>query len=98
MRDDGAGTGSMAPSAGGPESFWVRQPIAGGEHRLDDDECRRMFELATYVNSVEESKALNKRQGPFIVISASGMLTGGRVLHHFKRVAPDPVSNMQDRG
>ena len=32
--------------------------------------------------TVEESKAINERRGPFIVISASGMATGGRVLHH----------------
>jgi metallo-beta-lactamase family protein len=37
----------------------------------------------------EESKRLNNMQGPRIIISASGMLTGGRVLHHAMRVLPD---------
>jgi len=32
--------------------------------------------------SVEESKAINERRGPFLIVSASGMATGGRVLHH----------------
>jgi len=40
--------------------------------------------------SVEESKALNELKGPRIIISSSGMLTGGRVLHHLARLLPDP--------
>src|SRR6266852_1636058 len=43
-----------------------------------------------FVNSVAESKQLNGLQGPAIVISASGMATGGRVLHHLKHRLPDP--------
>lgn len=39
--------------------------------------------------SVEESKAINDVSGPHIIISASGMATGGRVLHHLKRLLPD---------
>lgn len=37
-----------------------------------------------YVRSVEESKSLNEKQGPFMIISASGMAEAGRVLHHLK--------------
>jgi len=40
--------------------------------------------------SVEESKELNNIPGPKVLISSSGMLSGGRVLHHLKRLAPDP--------
>lgn len=54
------------------------------EHRLSLDACRVMCETATYVNSAEESRALNRRRGPMIIISASGMASGGRILHHFK--------------
>ena len=39
--------------------------------------------------SVEDSKRLNQLPGPRIIISASGMLTSGRVLHHLKRLLPD---------
>jgi metallo-beta-lactamase family protein len=41
-------------------------------------------------SSREESKVLNNLKGPRIIISASGMLTGGRVLHHAMRILPDP--------
>lgn len=59
-------------------------------HRLKPDQCRAMCNAATIVNSVEESKALNRRQMPMVIIAASGMATGGRVLHHLKAFAPDP--------
>ena len=60
-----------------------------GEHRLTPAQCDAMCAVAKIVNSVEESKALNARQGPMIVISASGMATGGRVVHHLKAFAPE---------
>ena len=66
---------------GHPEDFEgdMREPLAvlqeGG------------FRLA---RSPEESKALNDLRGPALIISAAGMVTGGRVLHHLKRRLPDP--------
>lgn len=59
------------------------------EHRLSDQECNGMFEVAKMVRTVEESRALNDIRFPSIIISASGMATGGRVLHHLRRLAPD---------
>jgi metallo-beta-lactamase family protein len=44
----------------------------------------------TYVRSVQESQALNNKQGPMMVISASGMMEGGRVLHHLKNNIENP--------
>jgi metallo-beta-lactamase family protein len=52
------------------------------EHRIDSAEFHDMYNIAHLVNSVEESKALNERHGPMIIVAASGMMTGGRVLHH----------------
>jgi metallo-beta-lactamase family protein len=42
------------------------------------------FDRLTYVRSVEESKALNDRRDPMVIISASGMAETGRILHHLK--------------
>ena len=50
------------------------------------------FEMLTYVRSVEESKALNFRKEPMIIISASGMMEVGRVLHHLKNNVNDENS------
>ncbi|RUV67028.1 MAG: MBL fold metallo-hydrolase [Mesorhizobium sp.] len=60
------------------------------EHHVSLDECRAMYSIATLVRSVEDSKALNLRRGPMIIVSASGMLTGGRVLHHLQAFGTDP--------
>lgn len=42
------------------------------------------FDLLTYTRSVDQSKALNFREDPIIIISASGMAEAGRILHHLK--------------
>jgi metallo-beta-lactamase family protein len=52
------------------------------------------FDSLTYIRSVEESKALNDRKDPMIIISASGMLEVGRVLHHLRHNIDDPKSTL----
>ncbi len=42
-----------------------------------------------YHRTVDESRALNMMRGPRIIVSSSGMMTGGRVLHHLKRLLPN---------
>ncbi len=59
-------------------------------HRLSGADMDAMRSMTRLVNTVEESKALNRRKGPMIIVSASGMATGGRVLHHLIAFAPDP--------
>ena len=59
------------------------------EHRLTAEQCEATFGAVRIINSVEESEALNRKTGPMVIISASGMATGGRVVHHIKAFAPD---------
>ena len=61
-----------------------------GEHRLSAGECAAMSRVVHNVREAEESKALDRNAMPKVIISASGMATGGRVLHHLKFFAPDP--------
>jgi metallo-beta-lactamase family protein len=60
-----------------------------GEHRLTAEECEEACGIATYTRDVEASKQIDRDSMPKIVISASGMVTGGRILHHLKHYAPD---------
>lgn len=52
------------------------------EHRLDAREVRALTHSATMITTPDESKALARRHGPMVILAASGMATGGRVLHH----------------
>lgn len=56
---------------------------------LSADECAADCAVAKHVTTVEESKRLVAKTEPSVIISASGMATGGRVLHHLKSLAPD---------
>ncbi|MBT3983380.1 MAG: MBL fold metallo-hydrolase [Bacteriovoracaceae bacterium] len=62
------------------------------EHKLSigEDELKGPLCPTKYheINSTQASKELIQRDGPFIVLSAAGMLTGGRVLHHLKKRLP----------
>jgi metallo-beta-lactamase family protein len=61
-----------------------------GEHRLPAAECEAMSRTSRIISSVLESKWLNSRPGPMVILAGSGMATGGRVVHHLKAFAPDP--------
>ncbi|WP_300392770.1 MBL fold metallo-hydrolase [Henriciella sp.] len=59
-------------------------------HKLSQAEARAACGVADYVHNGDESRKLDNDDTPKIIISASGMATGGRVLHHLKAYAPDP--------
>jgi metallo-beta-lactamase family protein len=63
-------------------------------HRLDQALSKQVGEVAQIVGTKEESQALDLITTPKIIISASGMLEGGRVLHHIKTFAPDEKSTI----
>lgn len=50
------------------------------------------FESLRYTRSVDESKALNGKRGPLVIISASGMCESGRILHHLRNSIEVPTT------
>ncbi|TAL27844.1 MAG: MBL fold metallo-hydrolase [Alphaproteobacteria bacterium] len=61
------------------------------DHRLPERLCKEVCDAAEYVRTTEESRLLddNAANMPCVIISASGMATGGRILHHLKRFLGD---------
>lgn len=55
---------------------------------LTQSEWDRLLPALNIHSTVEESRALNDLSGPRIIIAPSGMMTGGRVLHHLERLLP----------
>jgi metallo-beta-lactamase family protein len=63
-----------------------------GEHRLDEAQCRRLHEDVTLTRTPEESKAIDRRSGPMVIVAGSGMAVGGRIVHHLARFLPVPTT------
>lgn len=83
-----------SPLAINATSVFRQHPEVYDRETLDymlryDDEDPFGFDLLSYTRKVEDSKALNVMDGPFIVISASGMAEAGRILHHLKNRIED---------
>lgn len=53
-------------------------------HKLNEEEAYKVCNAVKQVSTVEESKRIDHSPYPSIIVSASGMATGGRVLHHLK--------------
>lgn len=75
-----------SPMASGAVDVYLRHLA---DQRLTRADARAAFGVATYVTEVEQSKALDTSPMPKIIVSASGMATGGRVIHHLKHYLPD---------
>jgi metallo-beta-lactamase family protein len=98
----------IATGAIPPLAIYVDSPMAisvtdlyekhPGAHRIDvqkkHDKLISIFDDSNiqYCSSGESSKALNEIKNPCIIISASGMCTGGRILHHMFQRLPDETS------
>ena len=65
----------------------TRSLIASGDSPLE-------YPGQHFTDSVEESKAIRRAKRPIIVVASSGMLTGGRILHHLKDFLPDPACTL----
>ncbi|OYZ22302.1 MAG: MBL fold metallo-hydrolase, partial [Bdellovibrio sp. 28-41-41] len=75
-----------SPMANNVNEVWTRYHDL---HRLSSQESKEVCATVDYVQNVEESKALNEKEDSLLIISGSGMLTGGRILHHLKKFGPD---------
>ncbi|HPZ96213.1 MAG TPA: MBL fold metallo-hydrolase, partial [Mycobacterium sp.] len=68
------------------------------DHRLPPEVYQGMRDMASYTRDAEQSMRISASKDPKIVISASGMATGGRILHHLKAFAPDPRNTVMITG
>ncbi|HET9579110.1 MAG TPA: MBL fold metallo-hydrolase [Usitatibacter sp.] len=75
-----------SPMATDATAVYLQHPAL---HRLTHEQCERLRHAARHVTSVAESMELDASAWPMVIIAGSGMATGGRVLHHLKRFAPD---------
>lgn len=88
---------------------WVDSPMAveateifrrhGAEHDLSEARLAGVAEAAAspfvrLARTAAESKAINAHRGPGIIIASSGMMNGGRILHHLSRRLPDPTTTV----
>jgi metallo-beta-lactamase family protein len=84
---------------------WIDSPMAveamevfrrhAAEHDFTEAKAQGVAEamaspFVRMARTAEESKAINAHAGPGIVIASSGMMNGGRILHHLARRLPDP--------
>jgi metallo-beta-lactamase family protein len=59
------------------------------EHKLSEKECLEIFNDTKFTTTVDQSKRIFEQNVPSVIISASGMATGGRILHHLAHYGPD---------
>jgi metallo-beta-lactamase family protein len=76
-----------SPMAASATDIFIRYPEW---HNLTKEECERMCHDVVINTDYHNTQEIIKKHSPKIVISASGMLTGGRVLEYMKYMAPDP--------
>jgi len=64
------------------------------EHRLNQAQCELIDDNTHFVRTVDESIELTTKKFPSVIVSASGMASGGRVLHHLKMLLPNPRNSI----
>jgi metallo-beta-lactamase family protein len=75
-----------SPMAAQATEVYLRHPQL---LRLAPADLEAMVRDTVFVETPDDSRALNARHGPMVIVAASGMATGGRVLHHLTSLAPD---------
>jgi metallo-beta-lactamase family protein len=80
-----------SPMATDATSLYQRHPEL---HRLDAAACAALSRDVRIVTTPDESRSLASMRYPAVIVSASGMATGGRVVHHIEAFAPDPANTI----
>jgi metallo-beta-lactamase family protein len=86
-----------SPMAGRATDIYLRHPEAYDAETaelLKSGDSPLEYPGARFTNSAEESKSIRHEPRPLMVVASSGMLTGGRVMHHLKDFLPDPASTL----
>ena len=86
-----------SPMASRATDVYLRHPEEYDEETyrlLHSGESPIEYPGETFTNSVEQSKSIPHQQRPIIVVASSGMLTGGRIIHHLKDFLPDPACTL----
>jgi metallo-beta-lactamase family protein len=83
-----------SPMAARVDDLFEKFPDAHKPVAFDGNGTPFGCENLTITVETDQSKALNRRNGPHIIISASGMASGGRVLHHLYNHVPDPKATL----
>jgi metallo-beta-lactamase family protein len=88
-----------SPLAVGISDLYAKYP-----EYFDDEACALLakegetralgYEYVTFTRSVDESKALNDKPGPMVILSASGMAESGRIRHHLANTIGDPKNTV----
>lgn len=64
------------------------------EHKMNQKSCQLIFDKVIHARTQQDSMNIATTRGSKIIVSASGMATGGRVLHHLRRILPDSNSTV----
>lgn len=86
-----------SPMASRASEVYLRHPEVYDRETADllrSGESPLEYPGETYTNEVEQSKAIRSAARPLMVVASSGMLTGGRILHHLKDFLPDPACTL----
>lgn len=85
-----------SPMAGAAMDVFRKYAVDHDLVEMGPNASRKVLEAANVflTRSAEESKRINDVVGPAVIIASSGMMTGGRILHHLKRRLPDPKTTL----
>ncbi len=86
-----------SPMASRASDVYARHPEAFDEETAKltgQGDSPLVYPGEVYTNSVDQSKSIRTQPRPIMVVASSGMLTGGRIIHHLKDFLPDPACTL----